>query len=199
MNERLLDAQTRRFGRILHYAGLLATVACATANYSLLHAPIFKETSATDDRIQELTMSVQNAPLILSQHRSTSQRLASAKERIAKVKERVPTDASAGEFLNEVSRIAVQENLAIKDYQPGKPVSKEGYAQLEVTLMARGDFASICTFFDRVAGLNRLSKLQDLTLTATGDASDYPVKATLVIFFGLRGKDAQVTGEVKRG
>jgi hypothetical protein len=43
---------------------------------------------------------------------------------------------------------------------------------------------------DRLSKLERLSKVKDLTLSAEGDASEYPMTATLVIYFGLRGKEA---------
>jgi hypothetical protein len=69
---------------------------------------------------------------------------------------------------------------------------------MEVTLVGRGSYVSICTFFDRLARLNRLSKLQDLEVTA-GSGSEYPIEAKLLIFFGLSGKEGQSPTEVKRG
>jgi len=199
MNAHLLDAKTRQFSRILHYAGLLAALACATASYSWLHVPIFDDISRTAERIEELKLSMQNAAVIHEQHQRASERLATANQRIAKVRERVPSEADAGEFLSEVSRIASQENLAIKDFQPEAPTNMDGYAQMKVTLEGHGSYASICTFLDRIANLERLAKLQDLKLSATGNATEYPVTATLIIYFGLRGKDAKISTEEKRG
>ena len=64
--------ETRRFGRLLHYAGVLATVVCATAGYSLVHAPTIDAIADTSARIEELMLSVQNAPVIREQHRKVS-------------------------------------------------------------------------------------------------------------------------------
>jgi hypothetical protein len=70
---------------------------------------------------------------------------------------------------------------------------------MEVTLSARGSYTSICTFLDRLSSLTRLSKLQNLTHTTTANATEYPITATLLIYFGLNGKDAKSATEVKRG
>jgi Tfp pilus assembly protein PilO len=195
----IIDNETRRFGRLLHYAGVLATVVCATAGHSLLHAPLTKRISATSDRIQELRLSVENAPVIREQHRNVSQKLHEVTTRIAEVQRRVPQQADAGEFLKEVTRLAGAEHLAIKDFRPEQPESRDGYAQLQVSLKGAGSYASICTFVEKLAKLKRLSKIKDLSLTAGDESTEYPMTATLVIYFGLSGKEAVTRGSVMRG
>jgi Tfp pilus assembly protein PilO len=194
----IIDSETRRFGRLLHYAGVLATVLCATAGYSLLHAPLTHRISVTSDRIQELQLSVENATVIREQHRNVSQKLHEVTTRIAEVQGRVPQEADAGEFLKEVTRLAGAEHLAIKDFRPEQPENRNGYAQLQVTLKGTGSFASICTFVERLAKLKRLSKIKDLSLTAGDGSTEYPMTATLVIYFGLRGREAG-SSDVMRG
>ncbi len=195
----ILDAQSRRFARILHYTGVLLLVVCVTVSYSLLHAPIIRDTERTIDKIDELSLSIENSAAIHEQHVKISERLAAVKAKIAKVVERVPDEAASGQFLEEVSRIASEENLTIKSFEPGKAQEKTGYTQLEVTLAGKGTYQSICTFLDRLSGIARLSKLQNLTLSSTGNSPEYPMNATLIIYFGLGGNDTKKTPEVKRG
>jgi Tfp pilus assembly protein PilO len=199
MKHHLLDPSTRRFGRILHYTGLLATVISVTGGYSLFHSPVVENIAETAEKIEQLKLSVQNAVAIRDQHQKVSQTLALVKERIASVQQRVPQNDDAGEFLKEVSQIAAEEKLAVKDFHPNETLVKNGYAQLEVTLVGRGSYASICAFFDRLSKLTRLSKLQHLTLTVSGNATEYPMTATIVIYYGLRGEDVKPAAEVKRG
>ena len=59
---------------------------------------------------------------------------------------------------------------------------------MQVTVKGSGSYASICRFVDRLAKLKRLSKVNDLTVSAEGNADEYPMTATLVIYFGLQGK-----------
>ena len=56
----IIDDETRRFGRLLHYAGLLVTVLCATLGYSLIHSPTAQKIADTLVRIEEVLLSVQN-------------------------------------------------------------------------------------------------------------------------------------------
>jgi Tfp pilus assembly protein PilO len=195
----IIDDETRRFGRLLHYAGLLVTVLCATLGYSLLHSPTAQKIADTLVRIEEVLLSVQNSPLIREQHRKVTETLSEVTGRISEVQRRVPQDADVAAFLKQLTQIAVTEQLAIKDFQPGKPSHKDGYAEMQVTLKGEGSFASICAFLDRLNKLTRLSKVKDLTLSAGEDSPDYPMTATLVIYFALQGQDAGSAQEDRRG
>jgi Tfp pilus assembly protein PilO len=165
MSQHVLDDDLRRFGRLLHYGGVLVTVVCATVGYSLLHAPTVRTIFDTSTRIEEVMLSVENAPLIRAQHAKVSSTLAEVERRIKDVQSRVPNDADAGQFLKEVTRIANEEKLSIRDFQPEKPAEKSGYAELEVTLKGEGTFISICHFFDRLTKLSRLSKVKALSVS----------------------------------
>ena len=76
---------------------------------------------------------------------------------------------------------------------------KNGYAEMQVTLKGEGSFGSICTFVDRLNKLARLSKIKDLTLSAEDNRAEYPMTATLVIYFALRGNDAESAQEGRSG
>jgi Tfp pilus assembly protein PilO len=194
----VIDDETRRFGRLLHYAGVLAMVVCATAGYSFLHAPAVHAIAETSNQIEELMQSVQNAPLIRQQHRLVSAKLDEVTTRIANVQRRVPREAASFEFMNQVTQLAGTEKLAIKEFLPGKPESKSGYAELQVTLKGEGSFGSICKFVDQLSKLARLSKIRDLTLSSETEAAEYPMTATLVIYFGLGAPGAE-SGQEEQG
>jgi Tfp pilus assembly protein PilO len=186
----VIDEQTRRFGRLLHYAGVLAMVVCTTAGYSFLHAPAVHEIADTSARIDELLQSVRNGPVMRQQHRIVSDKLRDVTTRIANLQRRVPQGPDDGEFLNEVSQLAKDGHLAIKDFHPEKPETKPGYAEMQVTLRGQGSYGSICSFIDQLRKLKRLSKIKDLTLSAGDDSAEYPMTATLVIYFGLGGGES---------
>jgi Tfp pilus assembly protein PilO len=198
-NVHAIDPETRRFGRLLHYAGILLTVVTAAIGYSSVHAPTVRDIAETSAKIEDLLLSVRNAPAMREQHRIESEKLSKVTNRIANLQRRVPHEANHGEFLKEVTQIATAGQMTIKDFQPGKPDAKTGYSEMQVTLRGQGSFNSICMFLDRLTKLTRLSKIKDLTLSATDDGSQYPMTATLVIYFGLRGKDAAAIQEGRSG
>ena len=195
----VIDEDTRRFGRLLHYVGVLATVVCATVAYSFLHAPALHAIAATSAQIDDLLASVRNGPVTREHHRIAVKKLHEVTTRIANLQRRVPPDADAGAFLKEVTQLASDGNLAIKHFHPEKPEVKAGYGEMEVTLKGQGSFGSICTFVDQLTKLTRLSKIKDLALSVGDSATEYPMTATLVIYFGLHGNDAASTEEGRSG
>jgi Tfp pilus assembly protein PilO len=76
---------------------------------------------------------------------------------------------------------------------------KSGYAELAVTLKGEGSFAGICAFIDRLNKLQRLSKVKDLKVSAAEDSADYPMTATLLIYFALENDKAKPAQEDRRG
>ena len=195
----VIDDETRRFGRLLHYAGVLATVVCTTVGYSFLHAPAVREIAETSAQIDELLQSVRNGPVMREQHRLVSNKLREVTTRIANVQRRVPRECDSNSFLSEVNQLAKSVELAIKDFHPETPETKTGYAEVKVTLRGQGSYGSICSFVEQLTKLSRLSKIKDLTLSAGEDANKYPMTATLVIYYGLSGKDAASAPEGHSG
>jgi Tfp pilus assembly protein PilO len=196
---KVIDEDTRRFGRLLHYAGVLATVVCATVGYSFLHAPALREITETSAQIDDLLASVRNGPVTREHHRIAVEKLHEVKTRIADLQRRVPHDAEDATFLKEVTELAAAGKLAIKDFHPEKPQAKTGYKEMQVTLKGQGSFGSICSFIDQLTKLTRLSKIKDLTVTVGESATEYPMTATLVIYFGLRGSDEAAAREGRSG
>jgi Tfp pilus assembly protein PilO len=195
----IIDNETRRFGRVLHYAGLGVTALFALAGYSLLYVPTMHAIGDTAIRMEEVLLSVQNAPIIREQHQKVSATLEDVTSRIAEVQRRVPREADAGSFLKELTQLAGTDQIAIRDFQPAQPMLKSGYAELAVTLKGEGSFAGICTFVDRLNKLKRLSKVKDLKVSATEDSADYPMTATLLIYFALENDKAKPAQEDRRG
>ena len=174
-------------------------VVCTSAGYSLLHVPAVHSIADTEAKIDELLLSVKNEQVIRDQHRITAAKLRDVTTQIANIQRRVPKEADAATFMNQLTQLAGAENLAIKEYHPEKPEKKNGYAEMKVTLKGQGSFGSICTFVDQLNKLARLSKVSELSLTSEGSETEYPMTATLVIYFGLRGDDAESAREVNGG
>ncbi|MFO0790602.1 MAG: type 4a pilus biogenesis protein PilO [Pirellulales bacterium] len=195
----VIDEETRRFGRMLHYAGVLATVLSVWAGYKYIHAPTVESINATSAQIDELMLSVQNATIIREQHRIVSAKLHEVTTQIANLQQRVPTNDDSGEFLNQLSQLAHDEQVSITAFNPEKPEPRAGYTEMYVTLKGTGSFRSICMFVDKLSKLPRLSKVKDFTLSADEGSTEYPLSATLVIYFGLRGNQAESSQEGRNG
>jgi Tfp pilus assembly protein PilO len=195
----VLDAETVRFGRLLHYAGLGIALLCGAGAYACLFTPIEQDIFNVSVRMDELTESARNALAINTEHEKLSGHLKAIQARYAALQSRVPASAESGSFLKYVSDIARQQNLAISEFQPARSTEGDGYTAMEVILNGRGSFASICSFFDQLSKVSRLSKVKDISVAISDDTNEYPLKATLVIYFGLTDKRSDKTKEGGRG
>ena len=147
-------------------------------------------------RLDELTQSAKNAEAIRREHGRLSSRLVELEGRYAGLQGPLPTNADAGSFLKQVSQIAQEEQLEIRNFQPANSVDGEGYTAMEVLLDGEGSFASICAFFDRLSKIQRLSKVRRLAIKVDPQAETYQMEATIVIYFGLKAQrpDAGLKG-----
>lgn len=145
MNSPILDDETLRFGRLLHYAGLAIVLLAGAAAYNWLYVPVEKSILAAAMNIDELVVSGQNVDAIRRKHASLSSQLRDIEARYSALEQRVPLNAEAGSFLKHVSEIAHQEQLVISNFQPLQPVDGNGFTAMEVMLDGKGNFKSIST------------------------------------------------------
>jgi len=199
MSSPVLDDETLRFGRLLHYAGLAIVLVVGAMAYNGFYAPMETDLLDTEMKIDELAVAGQNAETIRREHERLSSHLQDIQARYSALEQRVPLNAEAGSFLKHVSEIAHEEELVITNFQPAQSVQGDGFTAMEVMLDGKGTFKSICSFFERLSKIQRLSKVKDLSVGVDAQSDDYPMKATIVIYFGLQGDEATAGGEVSRG
>lgn len=200
MSSPVIDDELLRIGRLLHYAGLAIVLVVGATAYNWFYAPVERVMLDAQMKIDALAISSRNAPVIRHEHERLSSHLQEIEARYAAIESRVPLNAEAGNFLKQISEIARQEQLEISSFQPAQSIQGNGYAAMEVMLDGKGNYKSICAFFDRLSKLQRLSKVKDLTISVDPQSDIYPMKATIVIYFGLQVDDlAPAEGEVRRG
>jgi Tfp pilus assembly protein PilO len=200
MSSPVFDQDMLSFGRLFHYAGLAVVLIVGAATYGWFYVPVETKIIDAEIKIDELAAAGKNAMAIRRKYASLSKQLQDIQARYAALERRVPLSAEAGNFLKHVSTIASEEKLVISNFQPAQSVPGDGFTAMEVMLDGKGSFQSICSFFDRLAKIQRLSKVKDLSVVADPDSNDYPMKATIVIYFGLQDDGADSPAqEVRRG
>jgi Tfp pilus assembly protein PilO len=200
MSSAVFNPEMLQFGRLLHYAGLAVVLVAGGATYNWFYVPVETRILDTEMKIEELSTARQNAVAIRKKYASLSDQLKDIQARYAALERRVPVNAEAGNFLKHVSEIAGEEKLVISNFQPAQSTPGDGYIAMEVMLDGKGSFQSICSFFDKLSKIQRLSKVKDLSVAADPRSDDYPMTATIVIYFGLQEEDADSpVQEVHRG
>jgi type IV pilus assembly protein PilO len=200
MSSPVFNQEMLRFGRLLHYAGLAVVLVVGAATYNWFYQPVETDILDAEMKIEELATARQNSAAIRQKYASLSDQLRNIQARYAALERRVPLSAEAGNFLKHVSEIASEEKLVISNFQPAQSLPGDGFTAMEVMLDGKGTFKSICAFFDKLSKIQRLSKVIDLSLVAEPQSDDYPMKATIVIYFGLQDEDSDsASEEVRRG
>ena len=194
------DSDTRRFGRILGYGGVLLTVLGGTLAYSLLYAPMVRATADYRADIRRVKDKLKRAPEIRAQHTQLAARLADFNEQITTLRQRIPGAADEYGFLAQVTEIAEKEGVRVWISTADQPKPKDQYSQITTSLKCTTSYASLCRFLDRVRKLPRLSKITDLNIkTEMPGQQEYPVNLTFLIYFDLNVAEPKVgeEGEVE--
>lgn len=171
-------------GACLHAAGLVTLLAIAGVGYLLVLRPLRAETADRHARAAMLENRLQDSDVLRAEHRRLTLAVAEREQKNRAVARRVPNEPLEAEFLAQAAALAGQAGLKLGDFRPGVVRVREGHSQMEIQLSCLGPYRSLCKFLDRLAGLDRLSRVAQMEVNA-GASADCPATVTLVIFFRL--------------
>lgn len=174
----------RLLGWCLHGAALAAVLATAGISYAVVLRPLERKTDERLDRIAHLEERLAGSDVFRSEQARLQQSVTRLEQQAAALARRVPSEPLEGEFLSQVAAIAGQVGLKIGNYRPGVIRIREGHSQMEIQLSCVGPYRSLCRFLDRIAALERLSRIVQMEVSA-GTAEGCPATITLVVFFRL--------------
>jgi Tfp pilus assembly protein PilO len=195
MSSAVIDQKTMLFGRLLHYGGLATVLVVGAIAYNTLYLPVERQILETEMEIEELAISGNNAAVIRDQHAQLTGKLHELETRYSALRERVPKNDNLRKFRDQLIDLAHKEHFGINLVQQMESVEGPSYSSITLKLDGKGSFASTCAFFSRLANFQRLSKVKDLSVTIGPHSDEYPVEATIEIYFGLVGERAAPGGE----
>ncbi len=174
----------RLLGWCLHGAGLAAVLATAGISHALVLRPLERRTGTWLDHAARLEERLAGSDVLCSEQARLAQSATRLERQVASLARRVPNEPLEGEFLSQVAAIAGQVGLKIGNYRPGVIRIREGHSHMEIQLSCVGPYRSLCRFLDRIAALERLSRVVQMEVSA-GTAEGCPATITLVVFFRL--------------
>lgn len=91
----------------------------------------------------------------------------------------IPESKEIPKLLADIANLGLELGLEFTKFTPGVETARDFYAEVPITLQARGDFHDTATFFDRIGKLNRIvtvtgvrigsPSFQDNVVTVTTD------------------------------
>lgn len=100
------------------------------------------------------------------------------------IESRLPSDKDVDVILQQVAKIALDNNLKLPKVKSAKPVAAAKYMEQPLEMKIQGDFDSFYTFLLEVERLDRITRLPELVIKRSKDA-DGMIEAefTLSIYF----------------
>ncbi|OHB66539.1 MAG: hypothetical protein A2V70_05295 [Planctomycetes bacterium RBG_13_63_9] len=182
-----VDHKLKIMGIWLHGLGMIVVLALVLSGVCFVHGPIERQIADDAARADALQRLLRGEAGVRAEHTRLSKELAAARKEAVELNSRIPDEPREADFLAQVSRLADDVGLQIQDYRPGTIASNHSYSTMQVDLICEGDYASICSFVDRLAELPRFSTVVQLQIEP-GDAEEqYATKLTLKLYFGVKG------------
>jgi len=103
--------------------------------------------------------------------------------RLARAVLQLPGEKEIPSLLTRVARLGQETDLDLALFRPGNPVAKEFYTEVPIQLKVVGTYHNLGTLFERLARLDRIVNVADLTIRPA--AKDQKSGASIQAEFGV--------------
>lgn len=118
----------------------------------------------------------QNMPELLRQ-------VETLKSKLQDFDRRLPQRQELGGFLRDISASLSRENLSHQAIEPGKPTQEDLLFTLPIVLKFRGPYTSVARFLERIDRLERLTRVQKLSVVPAPSDDLLDVTVQMNIYF----------------
>lgn len=176
-----------QLGWLLHGAGLLLTLVSIVGAWMLLFWPIAVESADLNRQVDSLAQLVVDGDKIISENRELRQILDDVENRIQHLASQIPQTARESDFLAQLSELARETELEIKDYHPGVAKTEKNHSELQIALSIEGKYTSVCRFLADLREIPRLCRIINLQIHTQSNQSSgedvLDISMTLKIYY----------------
>jgi Tfp pilus assembly protein PilO len=102
---------------------------------------------------------------------------------VADFEANVPAQKSIGEFLQQIAKLMSQYSLTEQVVAPGKEIKGDGLNCIPVDMQCKGKLVQIFEFYKRLQDLDRLVRIEQVSLTNDADFSGRVSMQTMAIIY----------------
>ena len=180
--ENRLTKQLRTFATLQYFiAGAL--MAALAGFYLLVYRP---QTAA----LAELDAQINQNRAELKSDRTKTDRLPRVASELQQLKARLsnfkklPPEPQLGQFVDAINKISRSTGLPEPTVVPGEAVIAKYFSQQPIQLSFRGDLLKVYDFISQVEGMERLTRVDDLTIkTVDGEPGVVDADLTVDIYY----------------
>lgn len=162
---------------------LLVTVVMLTATSAAVFYPQHRE-------LKELNARIDAHREVLDRDLEAAYRLPELIDEVEDMKRRyrnfdrrLPKRQELGEFLREITLNLPAEELISDRIEPGNPKREERFQTMPIRMRLRGRYLSLVKFLQRIEEMERLARVDKLSMEAKSDTEELTIDMRMNIYF----------------
>lgn len=184
----------------IHGIGVLVVIGATLLARLIVVAPIQQQRNDLATEVVETNKIAKTALSIRTDFEKTKQEIVKAEQRVATLRKRIPQQLNERQFLNDLSRLADEEGVALLDLRPGTVSREAEYSEMPIQLTIRATYPRLCRLLLGIAQMQRLVAVSEIHISSTPDTDFHTAEIELVIYYSQTDHITQaITAEGRHG
>ena len=173
----------------LHGVGAVLALGVAGAFYSFVYSPLHNDIATHTERIEKVRTLSAHGGQVAQTNRKLAWRLDELSKAAKAVRDRMPAEHSAGDFVELSSQLADALDVQVQQCQSEAPQHREGHTTIDVTCQLVGSYDSICRYLVAIDQLPQISRVTSFDLSHSTGGEGYPVQVTFQLYYQAQPND----------
>ena len=180
--------QQKRISLVTHVscAVVLCTTFVAWENW-VLHSVEVSQIE-TNAKVAELVNQLQNVPKFESQLNSLKLDLQDRENKSRAIKDLIPAQLDDAGFIENVSKIAQQTGVQIKDFRRGKNQHQSELSLLSLGIECESEYENLCKFVAAIESIPQITGVEKLSIESVANSNRLSINLDLFLYYGLTSK-----------
>lgn len=161
---------------------ILTLFAAVWAFFLLIYLPQAARNNELRQQLLSQQQQVKTVEAFALAHPEADKHLSELERRQVMLDKMLPASPDLSDFVVQVERAAKEAGVQISQLKPSVPVNKEGYREIPVEILIKGNFFQTAAFLKKLEDGQRFSLVQTLSMQARQSVLDCRINATVYAF-----------------
>jgi len=181
--------QLSKVQRIAIWVGVLILLIGVFVYFSYL--PKLKKIDQLKANLTKIEKELEVAKRNARQLNEFRKKMQDAEEQFKIVMRALPENEEIPTLLTGISKAGTDSGLNFVLFQPKPDEKKDFYAEIPVAMTVTGDYHGVATFFESVAGLNRIVNIRNIDMKPDKESTNLTTTCTAVTYKFIEASDAE--------
>ncbi len=186
LNAKQIMERMERLPRAYRFGILGAVFAGVLGIYWLtLYGEKRQEYATEQHKLAALESRINESRAVASNLKTFQQKREQLQLELLQALRRLPNSQEFPVLLTDITSLGKKSGLEFRSFKPGEEASRGFYAEVPIKIEVAGHYHDFGVFFDRLAGLDRIVNVSDLTIRVKkgeGDSPELELSGTATTF-----------------